>query len=399
MFRVLLGIGLLLSGAYVIVGEHLVGVSADATINAPLVTVRSPIDGALSLTVKRVGARLAQAERLGEVQDARADVTRLADLNRISSVLDADGRKYGQQRNNLISARLLLAQQADDYRKGRINQLQAKLLEAKAEIDAARARSRESESVFSRARNLSDRGVQSAANVDKAQAGFEVSVQDIEVAKQKVEYLTIELEAARNGTFLGDSYNDAPYSVQRIRDLDLKLFEISADIDYVNVRKKQVEDQINQEALRLSRMTGAEITTPVRGLVWDFLGHDGETVRKGQDVLRIVDCDRAMITASVSERLYNRLKVGDGAQFRLLGDDRVFDATVARLAGSGAQTRYETLAIGATPQHLTRYDVTLTAPGLTDGSSQDCAVGRTGRVIFAEGMFSSVRRLLLQAGL
>jgi hypothetical protein len=40
----------------------------------------------------------------------------------------------------------------------------------------------------------------------------------------------------------------------------------------------------------------------------------------------------------VRESLYNRLSVGDPARFRLLGDGRVYEGTVARLAGSGAET-------------------------------------------------------------
>lgn len=398
MWRVIVGGVLLMAGLYVVVGEHLVGVSADATVNARLTTLRAPIDGTLSLTVKKIGARLSKGERLGEVEDNRADTTRLADLQRIEASLRADANKIEKQKHNVIAARLTLVGHAEEYRQGRISQLQARLSEAKAAIDAANARYRESEGTFVRAKDLSSRGVQTAANFDKAQSGYEISLQDIEVAKQKVAYLNIELEAARNGTYLGDSYNDAPYSLQRIRELDLRLSEMDTDLAFVRERQAQVLSQVSEERIRLSLLTGAEIATSARGIVWDYLANNGETVRKGQDLLRIVDCDTVMVTASVSERLYNRLKTGDAAQFRLLGDEKIYEATIARLAGSGALTRYDKLAIGVTPEHLTRYDVTLSAPAFTEDAGVGCAVGRTGRVVFSEGPLSGVRRLLLQVG-
>lgn len=55
-----LAAGLLLAagGAYVIVGEQMAGISADAVINAQVVTVRAPVDGELTLQVRNLGARL-----------------------------------------------------------------------------------------------------------------------------------------------------------------------------------------------------------------------------------------------------------------------------------------------------------------------------------------------------
>jgi hypothetical protein len=62
--------------------------------------------------------------------------------------------------------------------------------------------------------------------------------------------------------------------------------------------------------------------------------------------MRIVDCTTTLVTASVRESLYNRLQVGEPVQVRLLGDSKVYDGVIARLAGSGAETIYRSLAIG-----------------------------------------------------
>ena len=60
----------------------------------------------------------------------------------------------------------------------------------------------------------------------------------------------------------------------------------------------------------------------------------------------------------------------------------VFDASVARLAGSGAATVYEHLAVAPSQKHLERYDVLLLVPGLAADPEIGCIIGQTGRAFF-----------------
>ena len=108
----------------------------------------------------------------------------------------------------------------------------------------------------------------------------------------------------------------------------------------------------------------------------------GETVQRGHDVLRLVDCDAPLVTLSVTESVYNRLRVGDEAVFRLMGDGRSFAASVTRLAGSGAATVDQNLAAAPGQRHLERYDVALLVPSLRDIPELRCSFGRTGRAFF-----------------
>jgi len=88
-----------------------------------------------------------------------------------------------------------------------------------------------------------------------------------------------------------------------------------------------------------------------------------------------------MVTLSVSERVYNSLTLGQRATFRLEGTSTSYDATVSRLAGSGAATLYRNLAVAPSQRHLERYDATLLVAGLRD-DGEGCMVGRIGRVFF-----------------
>jgi hypothetical protein len=161
---------------------------------------------------------------------------------------------------------------------------------------------------------------------------------------------------------------------------------------------KVIAEQIAAERVRVNRLTSADLGVPNPGIVWNFLASHGEHVNRGQDLVRFVDCSAVIVTASVSETVYSALRVGMPAQFRLNGDSRVFDATITRLGGSGAEALYGTLAIGPSPEHLTRFDVALNVPGLSHDPEIACAVGRTGRVVFSGGPIANLRQSLARFG-
>jgi hypothetical protein len=89
-----------------------------------------------------------------------------------------------------------------------------------------KARAKASVSALSRAEKLRQQGVQSVALMEKAQADRDVNSLDAEAASARLEGLRIELDAAMRGTFLGDSYNDVPYSSQRTQELELRAAEL-----------------------------------------------------------------------------------------------------------------------------------------------------------------------------
>lgn len=60
----------------------------------------------------------------------------------------------------------------------------------------------------------------------------------------------------------------------------------------------------------------------------------GEYVNKGQDLLRVLNCSHPIVSASVDERVYNRLEVGSPATFQPLQDGKAYHGTVINLTGA-----------------------------------------------------------------
>ncbi|WP_271540139.1 HlyD family secretion protein [Bradyrhizobium sp. CCBAU 45321] len=397
---------------YIIIGEHFAGTSADATLNARLYIVRAPIEGKVTLAVQSIGARISPGALIAELTDQRFDTARLLELDRDRTNQQIELDRLDGQREALSASRSRFDVQSTDYQRGRVRQIEARIAETKAAQDAAATRLRQADAEFRRANELSTRGVQTAAHLDRARATYDVAQQELESAQQRVKYLETELTSARDGIFIGESCNDAPSSAQRIRELEQRLAELNVDKEQVKARIVQLDRQIAAERLRVNNLSFATLNASVIGLVWDILVDDGQYARRGQDLVKIVDCSTLIVTAGVSESLYDRLSVGTAVQFRLFRDDRIFngtitrfrddrifDGTITRLGGSGAASLYTNLVVGPSAQHLQRFDVTVTVPDLAGEADVGCAIGRTGRVIFTAGPIAQFRRFITRYGL
>ncbi|CAM5186059.1 hypothetical protein BTHI11S_03985 [Bosea thiooxidans] len=82
IFRIVVGLLLLVGGLYVLIGEHFAGTSADATVNARINVIRAPIEGQVNLAVRSIGARVNAGELVADITDERFDTARLIDLER-----------------------------------------------------------------------------------------------------------------------------------------------------------------------------------------------------------------------------------------------------------------------------------------------------------------------------
>ena len=101
-------------------------------------------------------------------------------------------------------------------------------------------------------------------------------------------------------------------------------------------------------------------------------------VARGQDLVRLLDCSELVVTATVGETAYRRLRIGEPARFRFRGESAEYAGRIIAL--TGVVTAAANLALQpAAPAEPFR--VTVALPGLT---AEACAVGRTGRVTFAK---------------
>src|SRR5688500_13603340 len=236
------------------------------------------------MQVKTLGTRVTPGQPLATVSDPRPDDNRLVDLHREARRVTIDVERRQGLVDKLKAAREVFAKQAEDYAKGRVSQLETRLAEALANVASVQARLRDTDAAARRAAELARTGTVSGAEQSRVRALLEVGTQDVKVARQRVNYLQIELDAARKGTFLGDSYNDTPYSQQRLRETEQKLAEYETEIRERNERLVALKEQVSEERVRVGRFRDARIVSPTTGIVWELMSGNGEYVRRAQDV-------------------------------------------------------------------------------------------------------------------
>lgn len=355
--------------------------SVEAVVNARIVTLRSPIDGTVSSKSSHSTALsvVNEGDVILRVVNARGDRNRLDDLRRQISRLDSERPTLAAKLASSHALQQDLARQASQFREGRILQLEARIAEIQSAIESAISRREEAATAVERASSLIKSG--SVSTVELARLIRDQSVaQQTEIGtRRRVDAANVELTAAKNGTYIGDSYNDRPSSVQREEEMRQRVGDLNADLAHADAEIDWLSREIAFEQLHYIARSEADITAPVSGRIWEMMTSTGEDVRAGQALLKLLDCNGAVVTANVTESVYNQLQLGEPAKFEPNDGSPAIKGLVVNLTGaSGAPAN---LAINPDTLNKEPYRVTVSMPHI-GATGKDCEVGRTGRVVF-----------------
>lgn len=354
--------------------------SAEAVVNARIVTLRAPIEGEVTMALPEtdIGSAYRVDEPILTIRNPRADSSPLTGLMREHDQL---GTSIGalEAKKQLLTANVLeLNEQQERFRVGRIAQIEQRTREADADIASAEAQYSVTTEALKRASHLRTTDAVSQAFLDKAQGDARVAEQAVRAQNERKKGMLVELDAARKGTFVGDSYNDTPQSAQRKMEISLELADVDARLAGSRTQLAALDTAIRDEKSRQNRISLAEIHSTVNGRVWEMLTAPGEHVNAGQDLVKLLDCGSAIVTASVSQTAYERLAVGQPATFKPRDGGPELKGTVVALNGLAAvdsNTAIQQHALSREPYH-----VSLKFPELS--TTFDCRVGRSGLVEF-----------------
>jgi multidrug resistance efflux pump len=352
--------------------------SVEAVVNARLVSLRAPIDGRIEDFAPTIGATTPRGRIMLHISNSRADRTRLDDLQRMVEQTESERPAVMTRLARLKELHEQVSQQARAFQSGRIRELEERAMDLRAQLSATEASESEAASNLARTKSLAATGYQTAVAVERAERDAKVATQNQKSLNHRLFASEVELEAARRGEYVGDSYNDRPSSLQHADELSVRMVEAEAELAARDQRLSRLRAALETESARYSELSNAVLSSPIDAQVWEVLVSPGEEVRKGQDLLRLLDCSGALVTVTVRESVFNKLRVGDKAQFRFAGGSGGYDGTIIRMSGSSAPT--DNLAIQPTGLSSGGYRIAVSVPDLA--SSTQCGVGRTGTVVF-----------------
>ncbi|SIS78488.1 Multidrug resistance efflux pump [Roseivivax lentus] len=387
IFRLLTGVIIVAVALWIIIGEQMSGASANAVVNARVSTLRADVAGTLSLPDRALGSLVREGEVLASIDDPLVDNTRLNDLRMERAFAVAQIASANALAEASRDIRASLVERTEIYRTERLAELRTRLDHARRRLEILEGG------------DIPDDEEQiliDGFDEDLARLPFEPLRSELALdhARERVAVLEIAVRAAEQDVFLGDGYNDAPNAEQRAVELDSQIAAYETEKALAERRLAAIDMRLERERVRVTVLAGGVIASPVNGRYWEVLQPDGVAVQRGDPILRMLDCDSTFVTLSVTERVYNGLQVGQAASFRMDGDGRIFDAIIARLAGSGAATIYRNIAVAPSQQHLERYDVAILVPELNADPDLGCAVGRTGRAFFDDRPLDGLREAL-----
>ena len=385
--KIALGLGLVIAFGWAPLRAMLATTSVEAIINARIETIRAPIEGIVQAPSEKTAnwSSTAAPPKL-TITNPYADRSRLDELRRELNALEAQEETLGRQSQLTGTALDTINLQAEKYRAGRLKLIEARLARQVAELQAASAKTSQTTAAKQRSDHLQQTGFISGADSDRAQYEWNAATSAEAAAQKRLEETKVEHDAVADGVFIGDSYNDAPSSIQRATELKMKKGELDAQLTAVRTQIKHLTDQISEEEARVRLRSEATVALPPKGRVWEMLVGPGEFVNKGQDLLRVLDCSKPIVSANVDERVYNRLEVGSPATFRPLEDGKTYHGSVINLTGAaGAPGNF---AIPPINLHKSPFYVTI---AMDDMSAAGCSIGRTGTATFGDSNANSAR--------
>ena len=351
--------------------------SIEAVVNARLISLRAPIDGRIEDFAPTIGTSAPRGRLMLHISNSRADRARLDDLQRLVEQTEGERPAIVKRLARLREIYEQVTQQARAFQAGRIRELEERVLDLKAQVSATEASESEAASTLARTRTLAASGYQTNVAVERAERDAKVASHTQKSLNHRLFASEVELEAARRGEYVGDSYNDRPSSLQHADEISVRLAEAEADLSSRGERLSKLRAALDAETARYSEMSNAVLASPIDGQVWEVLVAPGEEVRKGQDLMRLLDCSGAIVTVTVRESVFNELRIGDQAQFRYAGQPARYNGTVVRMSGIASPP--DNLAIAPSGISHGGYRVAVSVPEL---ASAQCGVGRTGTVVF-----------------
>ena len=354
--------------------------SVEAVVNARLVTVRSPINGVVGIDTAglTVGEPVSAGGHLARITNPRADRYRLDDA--IAELGDAREERdaLAAKLKNLQGLRTDLAAQLAAFRDNRIRQIDARVAEADARIAAAEAVLGNVEQSRRRQATLTQKGFVAQTTLEDATREASVAQASADEARAQRAALMVERDALGSGVYVGDSYNDEPRSAQRLDEIAQAIGSIRADLARQEARVTRAEAALKRERDAYALVRTADLSAPVSGRVWEVLTAPGEQVAAGQALFSVLNCAQPLVTAAVSEAVYNSLSVGMPARFIFREGGEAMPGHVVQLSGVASASSNFAIVPSALTKESYRVAVSLDdAPNATA-----CSVGRTGRVVF-----------------
>jgi len=387
LIRPVLGIGLLGLAAWALVPLFFDVRSTQAVVNAPVVTLRSPIDGTVTFLCQTAsGTRAITNTPLFSVKNSLADDDRLDTLKDERAQLAARIEGLRQQHASLVCLRDKLVATVRKYEEARLRTLELERAGAQALAEAAQSVKKQRESEKDQIDRLQSSHSVSSQDTVAVQFAADAAQHSVVQAQKSVENLEEQIRALRDGVHIGpgDGRNDLPYSAQRLHELSFRIEEVHASLGQDEAKLAQLRRHILAEEKRLASRSRFTETAPADWIVWRRHVVSGAPVKADSPLMDMIDPAEIFVDAVIYEKNLARVRPGDKAHVRIVGSNKEWNAVVRQVIGRTLPLPDRLLAVESAPPAKQEVHVILGfSEPLSDGEGDvSAAVGLPAEVTF-----------------
>jgi multidrug resistance efflux pump len=378
------GVAVVGAGLWSLLRAFAFSVSTQAVIAGSVTQLSAPIGGNLHLQSLSVGQFVDAGQLLSNIVDSRADSSVVEDLEGRLRATEASLATIAPLIEELGKAADTFQRGSNSYQSRRVVQLRLQVKETEARLERARAQAAEAAERRRRTVELAANGLAGTETVTSVQRDSIVAEQDAVASQLALEGVRTQLDSARAGVITDGLGADRPYSGQRLDEVRLEQARWRQRFDELERVRDSLRAQLEQARARLKRTSDAELRAHKRSRVWQLSALEQSYVSQGQPVVSLMACDSLSIVAIVGERVFNRLRIGGKATFKLAGSKEAYRAEIVQLKGV-APTDYSDVIVSpglkVTPGE-NPYRVILASTELSKAQAEGCALGHSGEVRF-----------------
>ncbi|MBM3468631.1 MAG: HlyD family efflux transporter periplasmic adaptor subunit [Alphaproteobacteria bacterium] len=362
--------------------------SITAIVSAPVISVTSPIDGVLKDSPPVMGTEMKSGDLIGVVENPRFDRKGLDDMITEMQGIQEKISAMREEKNKLEAVKVDLIKSYKSYTDSLKERLKIDIERAKENLKKDSDTISESKAAFLRKSKLYKKGVVAENQADSAYFNAERATKSGEQSKLDIERLQAQLSALESGIFINvDGRTEVPYQEQRIHEVRMRQHDLDTKIREFTIREASLKRSVDLEEARYEKMSKATIKSPFLSVVWRVFGSKGNHVDTTRPILELVDCSNVFVDTSIHERYFNKVKPGDAATIRLVGDSRTLKGKVLKVRGGSLSESSTAFLAGATQvlrPHEMQVMIGVDAKEIEKhGTTGDfCFMGRTGEVSF-----------------
>lgn len=360
--------------------------SITAIVSAPVISITSPIEGILKDAPPIMGTELKAGDVIGVVENPRFDRWRLDDMVTEMKGITEKTEAMKQEKEKLEDIKVELAKSFQNYIGSLEERLKIDIQRAKEYLKERGDTISESKAEYLRKSKLYRKGVVAENQADSAFFNAERATKSAEQTKLDIERLQAQLKSLQQGIFINmDGRTEVAYQKQRIDDISMRQHDLDSKIKEATIREEALKKSVMLEEARFKKMSEATITAPFNGVAWRVFSSKGIHVDTTRPILEMVDCSNVFVDTSIHERYFNKVKPGDSATVRLVGDKRVLKGKIQSVRGGSLSESSTAFLAGATQilrPHEIQVMIKIDEKDVESSKADFCYMGRTGEVSF-----------------